>query len=200
MAPTDQPGPAADLRGDRVLLRQWRAGDRAAFAALNADPAVMEHFPAPLSGAESDAFADRIIERLERDLYGLWALEVPGDIDFAGFVGLNPLEPTDGMPFTPAVEIGWRLAQPAWGRGLACEAARLVVAYSFEEAELSDLVSMTSVTNERSRGVMARIGMAHDPSEDFDHPRVPRGHRLERHVLYRLSAAEWQAPQERAAP
>lgn len=170
---------------ERLLLRRWREEDREAFAALNADPAVMEHFPAPLSRAESDAFIDRIAPQLVERGWGLWALEVRATGAFIGFTGLAI--PRFEARFTPAVEVGWRLARDAWGFGYATEAARAALAVGFEEAGLDEIVSFTAVGNTRSRRVMHRIGMTHDEADDFDHPGLPEGHPLRRHVLYRLA-------------
>lgn len=177
------PGP--ELRGHRVLLRRWRAEDADAFAAINADPRVMEYFPDPLTPAQSAALTARIETSFEQRGYGLWALELPGSAPFAGFVGLEVLAPV--FSFAPGVEIGWRLAPEQWGRGLATEAARLVVAFAFEQLALEELVALTFVGNTRSRAVMERIGMARDPTEDFIHPSLPAGHRLSQHVLYRIA-------------
>jgi RimJ/RimL family protein N-acetyltransferase len=172
-----------ELRTDRVLLRRWRPEDRAPFASLNADPRVMEYFPILLSPEASDALVDRIDAHFARHGYGLWAAEIPGVTAFAGFVGLAI--PTFYAPFMPAVEIGWRLAAEHWGRGYATEAARAVLSFGFEEVGLSEIVSFTVPANVRSRRVMERIGMTHDPSDDFDHPALPEGHSFRRHVLYR---------------
>lgn len=177
----------AGLRTERLLLRRWRPEDRVPFAAMNADSEVMEHFPAALTRAESDAFVDRIEAGFAAHGFGLWALEVapPGELagEFIGFTGLSV--PSFEARFTPAVEVGWRLARPAWGHGYASEAARRALSAAFGEYGLPEAVSFTSVTNERSQAVMRRIGMTHDPADDFDHPRLPSGHRLRRHVLYR---------------
>ena len=171
------------LRTDRLLLRRWRDGDRAPFAALNADPAVMEYFPSPLKRADSDAFVDRIEAGFEERGYGLWALEVEQTGEFIGFTGLSV--PRFEAPFMPAVEIGWRLARSAWGHGYATEASTEVLRYAFSDLALAEVVSFTSVGNARSRAVMERIGMTHDPADDFDHPLLPHGSPLRRHVLYR---------------
>lgn len=176
----------AELRTDRLWLRRWRPGDRAPFAALNADAEVMRHFPAPLLRDESNAFADRIGLSLERDGWGLWALEVQATREFIGFTGLA--RATFEARFTPAVEIGWRLARAAWGHGYATEAARAAAGFGFEQLGCEELVSFTAVSNARSRAVMQRLGMTHDPADDFDHPRVPEGHPARRHVLYRLAS------------
>ncbi|MFC7107188.1 GNAT family N-acetyltransferase [Nonomuraea rubra] len=166
-------------------MRRWREEDRAPFAAMNADPEVMEHFPARLTRVESDELIDRIEEQFDRLGYSLWALEVRESGEFIGFTGLA-LQ-TFEAPFLPAVEIGWRLARPAWGHGYAIEAARRAARYAFEEAGLDGLISMTAERNLRSQAVMRRLGMTRDPAEDFDHPRVPKASPLRRHVLYRLT-------------
>lgn len=175
------------MRTARLVLRDWRDDDLDAFAALNADPKVMEHYPAALTRAESDAMAARIRARIrEQDGWGLWAVEVPGESPFVGFVGLQhvPFE----AHFTPAVEVGWRIAHAYWGRGYAPEAALASLDYGFGRLGLAEIISMTVPANVRSSRVMEKIGMKRDPSEDFDHPRLPEGHALRRHVLYRLRA------------
>lgn len=173
-----------ELRTDRLLLRGWRGSDRAPYAALNADPVVMEHFPAPLTRSQSDAHVDRMTAALDAQGWGLWAAEVPGETDFIGFIGLAV--PGFEAPFTPCVEVGWRLARSAWGRGYAPEGARATLAFAFDELGLDEVVSFTSVGNTKSRRVMEKIGMAHDPAEDFDHPNVPESSPIRRHVLYRI--------------
>lgn len=179
------PSRIVELRTPRVWLRAWRDTDRAPFAALNADPEVTEHFPNRLSRAQSDALADRISVGLAERGWGLWALEPTAAGTFAGFVGLEPV-PLD-VPFTPgAVEIGWRLARPWWGQGLATEAATVVLDFAFTTLKLDEVVSYTSATNLRSQAVMQRLGMTHDPTDDFDNPRIPAGHPQRRHLLYRI--------------
>jgi RimJ/RimL family protein N-acetyltransferase len=174
------------LRTDRLVLRRWRTADLDAFARMNADQRVMEFFPRTLARHESAALIARFETGFVQRGYGLWALEIPGRASLAGFVGLMPVEPE--MPFAPAVEVGWRLAPAHWGRGYATEAAGAVVRFAFEELELPSLVSFTAAINTRSRGVMERLGMEHRAGDDFDHPQLPAGHRLARHVLYRLDA------------
>ena len=174
----------AELRTERLLLRQWRDADLAPFAALNADPQVMEHFPSPLTREHSDAFAASCRERIAERGWGIWAVEVVASGEFIGFVGLN--EPRFDAHFTPAVEVGWRLARSAWGHGYATEAAEAALAYAFDELRLDEVVSFTATTNVRSQRVMQRLGMTHDESDDFDHPRVDDP-RIRRHVLYRVS-------------
>lgn len=175
----------AELRTERLLLRQWRNDDLEPFAALNADPETMRFFPEPPSRAASDALAEHARRQIEDEGWGLWAVEVVGGASFIGFVGLS--RPSFEEHFTPTVEVGWRLAREHWGRGYATEAGRAAVAYGFEEVGLEEIVSFTSELNEPSWRVMERLGMSHDPADDFEHPRVPVGHPLRPHVLYRLS-------------
>ncbi len=170
------------IETERLLLRRWRDSDREPFAALNADPLVMEHFPAALSREESDALVDRIEAGFERNGFGLWAVEASGA--FIGFTGLSV--PGFTACFTPCVEVGWRLARTAWGHGYATEAARAVLDHGFGELRLAEIVSFTAVGNLRSRAVMRRLGMTHDPADDFDHPSLPEASPLKRHVLYRV--------------
>lgn len=175
-----------ELRTERLVLRCWRAHDRAPYAALNADPEVMEHFPSTLTRAESDAHVDRIEAMFAQHGWGLWAVEVPGVAPFIGFVGLGV--PRFEAAFTPCVEVGWRLTRHAWGRGYASEGARAALTFGFGELGLAEIVSFTSTRNVRSQAVMQRIGMTHDPADDFDHPSLAPGDPLRRHVLYRLAA------------
>jgi ribosomal-protein-alanine N-acetyltransferase len=168
---------------ERLVMRRWRPSDRAPFARLNADPEVMRYFPAPLTREQSDGFVENIELAFERNGWGLWALEIWDTREFIGFTGLNL--PAFDAHFTPAVEVGWRLAREAWGHGYAIEAAHAAVQFAFDALGLAELVSFTTIGNERSRAVMRRLGMRHDPADDFDHPRVPDGP-LRRHVLYRL--------------
>ena len=146
----------------------------------------MEHFPAPLSRRQSDELIERIEAEFEANGFGLWALELRATGEFLGFAGLAV--PAFEAHFTPAVEVGWRLARSAWGNGYATEAGRAVLDFGFGEAGLSEVVSFTTVANRRSRAVMERLGMSHDPDDDFDHPGLPPGHRQRRHVLYRIAA------------
>jgi len=176
-------GAEPQLRTERLLLRRWHPADRAPLAALNADPVVMEHFPATLSATESDALIERIEQCFEARGYGLWAVEVPGETPCAGFVGLWPVEPE--LRFAPAVELGWRLARPYWGRGLACEAASAAIAFARRQ-QLSPLLAYTAARNIRSRRLMERLGMRRDPTADFEHPDIPAAHPLAAHVLYRV--------------
>lgn len=173
----------------RMVLRHWRPEDRAPFAVMNADPAVMEHFPSALSRAESDAAVDRIEAHFTKHGFGLWAVEIPGVTAFAGFIGLSI--PGFEAHFTPCVEVGWRLAREYWGKGYATEGARAAVRFGFEQLGLIEIVSFATLANARSRRVMERIGMRHSSADDFDHPPLPAGHPMRRHVLYRLTKADW---------
>jgi RimJ/RimL family protein N-acetyltransferase len=175
----------------RLRLRPWRDGDLPAFAALNADPRVMEHFPGTLSRAESDALVARNRDHFAAHGFGLWAVEVPGRAPFIGFVGLAV--PRFEGPFTPCVEVGWRFAAEHWGQGYATEAASAVLAHAFGPLGLAEVVSFTAPANRRSRRVMERLGMTRLPADDFEHPGLPEGHPLRPHVLYRLSRAAWLA-------
>jgi RimJ/RimL family protein N-acetyltransferase len=169
----------------RLLLRDWLAEDLPAFAAMNADPRVMEFLPKPLDRAESDARAAGIRDHFTRHGFGLWAVEVRGVADFIGFVGLSV--PGFEAHFTPCVEVGWRLAFEHWGLGYATEAARAALDFGFQSLALQEIVSFTVPANRRSTAVMERIGMTRAPADDFDHPTLPEGHRLRRHVLYRAT-------------
>jgi RimJ/RimL family protein N-acetyltransferase len=173
----------AELRTARLLLRRWRDADREPFAALNADPEAMRYFPATLDREQSDSLIDRQLALLDERGWGLWAVEVVGGASFVGFVGLSV--PSFEAHFTPAVEVGWRLAREHWGHGYATEAASAVLAFAFDELGLEEVVSFTTVANERSRRVMERLGMTHDPTDDFEHPALPPGHPQRPHVLYR---------------
>jgi len=178
------------LTSARLRLRPWRDEDLPAFAALNADAEVMKYMPKCLSREESDAFAARIREGLARHGFGLWAVEVLGVSEFIGFTGLSV--PSFEARFTPCVEIGWRLAREFWGFGYATEAARLALDYGFQSAGLEEIVSFTFVENLRSRRVMERLGMTYSSKDEFEHPRLPEGHRMRPHVLYRMDRAAWE--------
>jgi RimJ/RimL family protein N-acetyltransferase len=171
----------AVLRTERLTLRPWTDADRVPFAAMGQDPEVMRYFPWLLDRAASDAFVDRCMQRFADQGWGLWVVDAGG---FRGFTGLNPAPPA--LPFAPAVEVGWRLARDAWGQGFATEAARAAVSYGFDALGLDEIVSFTATINTPSLAVMQRLGMTRDPAEDFDHPAVPVGHPVRRHVLYRL--------------
>jgi len=158
---------------------------------MNSDRRVMEFFEQPLSRAQSDAMADYLQRQIDQRGFGLWAVEVPGVAPFIGFTGLQV--PRFSAHFTPCVEIGWRLAFAYWGRGYATEAARLALDHGFGPLALTDVVSFTAAANRRSRAVMERLGMRRDPADDFDHPSLPEGHPLRRHVLYRVGRGSYFA-------
>lgn len=185
------------LQTSRLLLRRWRADDLAPFAAINADPIVMEHFPATLSTADSDALLQRIEDCFEQHGYGLWAVERIAGCELIGFVGLNPVPPE--LPFAPAVEVGWRLGRDYWGQGYAGEAARAALDFGFRRLALNEIVSFTARVNVRSRRLMERLGMSRDPAEDFEHPLLPEGHQLRPHAVYRISRADRVSGEGRVA-
>jgi RimJ/RimL family protein N-acetyltransferase len=175
-----------EILTSRLKLRAWKASDRQPFAAMNADRNVMEYFPKRLTRVESDELV-KFIERHFRERgYGLWAVEVIDGAPFVGFVGLNYV--TFDAPFTPATEIGWRLGHEFWGKGYASEAGLASLNFAFQELKLPEVISFTTATNLPSQRVMQRIGMDRDTKEDFNHPALPEGHPLRRHVLYRLAA------------
>lgn len=177
------------LTTERLILRRWRETDCEPFAHLNADPRVMEFMPACLGRAESDQLVDRIDCHFAKHGFGLYVAELRAERSFAGFIGLSI--PSFNAAFMPAVEIGWRLGYEHWGKGLATEGAHAVVRYGFETLGLDGLVSFTTPLNLRSLRVMEKLGLTHDPSEDFEHPNVEMGHWLRPHLLYRISRAQW---------
>ncbi|WPZ33417.1 GNAT family N-acetyltransferase [Thalassobaculum sp. OXR-137] len=187
MSPTGLP-----IETERLILRPWRESDFASFAALNADRQVMEHFPDTLNRAQSDALALRMKERIETEGLGFFAVEVKGGPGFIGMVG--PSVPAYGaeLPCGPCTEVGWRLSRDAWGKGYASEAAVASLDFAFGVLGREEVVAFTAVQNARSQAVMRRIGMTRDESGDFDHPLLPAGHRLLRHVLYRISRKTWE--------
>ena len=175
----------------RLVLRGFTPADYGPFAAINADPVVMEHYPTALTREQSYAFADRITDTWSREGLGLWAVQHRHTDRFVGYIGLWPV-PADVQSTIGAgsgVEVGWRLAASAWGQGLATEGAREAVRFGFDDLGLAEIVSFTTVGNSRSRAVMRRLGMKHDHARAFDHPALEQGHPLRRHVLYRLAAS-----------
>ncbi len=187
--------PSITLRTPRLLLREWRDEEGDAFAAMFDDPEVMEF----LLPAEDRAAVDAIIARIARHFaehgFGWWAAEAPGVAPFIGFIGLAHVN--FEAHFTPAVEIGWRLARRHWGQGYATEGARAALEAGFTQLGLDEIVSLAVPANTRSRRVMERIDMTHDAADDFDHPRLAEGHPWRRHVLYRISRARWQRARTR---
>jgi len=184
------PAPVA-LHTKRCVLRQWQQSDIAPWAAMNADAEVRRHFPGLLTPDQALAEAGRCRDAIAQRGWGMWALDLPGVMPFAGFVGLNV--PHYEAPFVPAVEIGWRLPRAAWGCGYASEAARAALEFAFTRLAVPEVVAITVPGNEASRRVMARLGMVRDEAGDFDHPRIEAGHPLRRHLLYRIAAASQPA-------
>jgi RimJ/RimL family protein N-acetyltransferase len=178
-----------ELETERLRLRQWTDADLEPFAALNADPDVMAYFPETLERSASNATARKIRALIAQHGWGFWAVEVKREHPFIGFVGLH--EPEADLPFSPCVEVGWRLAATHWGRGYATEAARKALRFAFDHQNLEEVVAFTAVGNWRSRKVMARLQMVE--SETFDHPEIPEGHPLRQHVLYRLGRDAWRS-------
>jgi RimJ/RimL family protein N-acetyltransferase len=179
---------------ERLLLRRWRDEDRQHFRKLNADQRVMEFMPGLLPPQASDELIERSELHFERHGFGPFAAELYPERKLLGFIGLSV--PAFDAPFMPAVEIGWRLDADYWGRGLATEGARAVVRFGFDVAGLESIVSFTVPENLRSRRVMEKLGMEHNPSDDFEHPRLPEGHPLRHHVLYRLHRQAWLLPSQ----
>src|SRR5262249_24407065 len=161
--------------------RSFRDTDLEGLAALCADPEVMRYFPETLDRAAASALGERIKAHFDRHGFGPWSVEIKGETAYAGFVGL--MVPTFDAHFTPCVEVGWRLAQRHWGQGYATEGAHVALAHGFGVLGRDEIVSMTVPANRRSRAVMERLGMRRDPADDFDHPNLPEGHMLRRHVL-----------------
>ena len=180
------------VRTERLLLREWREADKAPFAALNADPVVMRHFPSTLTTEESNTMVDLLVAGWQQRGYGLWAVERVDTGDFIGFIGLS--SPRWTTSFTPCVEVGWRLAASQWGNGFAPEGARAALHHAFTHLELpnDEVVSFTTTLNTNSRRVMEKIGMVHHPDDDFDHPALPDWPE-KRHVLYRIGRTQWEA-------
>jgi RimJ/RimL family protein N-acetyltransferase len=169
---------------ENVSLRQWLDSDLEPYAAMNCDPEVMRYFPALLDRQQTAASLTRQRGLIDQRGWGLWAVDV--DRSFAGFTGLA--FPGFEADFMPCVEIGWRLRHEYWGRGVATRAARQALAYGFDVLKLSEIVSFTAVVNARSRRLMERLDFLQDIAGDFDHPSIPEGHEVRRHVLYRKQA------------
>jgi ribosomal-protein-alanine N-acetyltransferase len=177
------------LRTRRLVLRPWTAADREPFAAMNADREVRRFFPSLQTRAESDASADFLSAQFERTAYGPWAVEIPGTVPFAGFVGF--WETNLDAPPRGRVEIGWRLARACWGNGYATEAARAALDFGFREGGLAEIVAFVVPENRASRRVMEKIGLREVPNGSFEHPRVSEGHPLRLHLTYSLDSAGW---------
>jgi 3-dehydroquinate dehydratase / shikimate dehydrogenase len=175
--------PAPTIKTERLILRQWENTDLLPFAAMNADPIVMEYFPAPLSNEESNQFANKIQKELSEEEFGLWAVEIPNISPFIGFIGLHRAD--FDADFCPCIEIGWRLAKEYWGKGYATEGAKAVLEYAFNTLKLNEVLSFTATINDRSQKVMRRIGMEHDLTGSFEHSMVSENSPIKPHVLYR---------------
>ncbi len=181
------------VRTKRLILRPWQDSDLEPFAQLNADPRVREYFPGILSREESDASVKLTSAHIEKCGWGFWAASLIQTGEFIGFIGLEDVHFSAPFnEFTPAVEIGWRLAFSHWGKGYATEGARGALQYGFDHLKLDEIVSFTTVKNMRSRHVMEKIGMTHNPKDDFNHPKLSEGHPLRRHVLYRITQLKWR--------
>jgi len=178
------------IEAPRLILRSWREADLPAFAALNADTRVMQYLPGLLSREQSDHLARVIQQTISERGFGLWAAELRERSQFIGFIGL--WIPRFEAHFTPCVEIGWRLAREHWGHGYGTEGAAAALRYGFERLNLAEIVSFTTISNQRSWRVMQRIGMSHSPADDFDHPAFPVGHPLRPHLLYRVTRERWK--------
>ena len=174
------------LETARLILRPWRDSDRAPFAEMNADPAVMNYFPAPMTRAESDAALARFQAAYDRDGFGFLVAELRSTGAFAGIIGAQTMRDVVPNLPQPAVEIGWRLPRAFHGQGLATEGARATVAFCFNQLNLPEVVAITALGNRASRRIMEKLGMTHRPELDFDHPRMPSGHAHQRHTLYQL--------------
>lgn len=176
------------VQTSRLVLRQWCSEDRPLFAAMNADLKVMEYFPNVLSFEQSNQLVDRFSRDIDANGWGFWAAERLDSAEFIGFIGINYTP--DGLPFSPCVDIGWRLASEHWGNGFATEGAIGAMSYAFNEAGLEELVSMTPITNLASERVMQKLGMTKH-QENFLHPKVNQGDPLQEHVLYSLNRQQW---------
>ncbi|MEH0070809.1 GNAT family N-acetyltransferase [Pannonibacter sp. Pt2-lr] len=181
------------IETERLVLRPWRDEDLEPFAALCGDPEVMRYFVKPLSIDETQALITRLREKEEADGFCFRPVVRKADGAFIGMAGLSRPQFPAPVPFAPCVEIGWRFVRSAWGRGYASEAAQAWLRFGFETLLLDEIVAFTAELNVPSQKVMQRLGMSHDPADDFDHPSVPEDHRLLRHVLYRLSRENWKA-------
>lgn len=176
------------LNTDRLLLRQWKTSDFPIFAALNADQQVMKYFPKPLDQTESDAMAKKCMSLIATKGWGFWAIELQASGEFIGLTGLHEPKPT--FPFSPCIEVGWRLHKDFWGNGYATEAATAALKYAFEVIKTNAVLSFTATANTRSKAVMTRIGMC-NTHQNFNHPELPNNHALSEHALYRITKPAW---------
>jgi ribosomal-protein-alanine N-acetyltransferase len=177
-----------ELETDNLKLRQWLPSDYAPFAELNTDSEVMAFYPNTLNKSESNAFAQKLESLISKRGWGFWAVDLKAENCFIGFVGLH--KPEAKLPFTPCIEIGWRLSKKYWGYGFATEGAHAALKYAFEALFLEEVVSFTSLNNTRSKAVMQRLNMV-DTNQNFEHPNIPLGHQLREHVLYKITKEQW---------
>jgi RimJ/RimL family protein N-acetyltransferase len=177
-----------EFNTERLAFRAWQDQHRAPFAAMNADPEVMHHFPALLTAEQANAVIDVWRQQFQERGWSNWAVELLGTGEFVGFIGLSV--PRRQLPFSPCVEIGWRLRRDAWGKGFATEGAKECLRVGFEKLKLEEVVSFTALTNIPSVRVMQRIGMF-NANADFEHPAVPEGHALRPHCLFRITRTQW---------
>ena len=182
------PVQAIEFNTERLAFRAWQDEHRAPFAAMNADTEVMRYFPAALTAEQSNAGIDIWLRQFADQGWSNWAVELRDTGEFIGFIGLTV--PRRQLPFSPCVEIGWRLARPYWHRGYASEAARVALRFGFVDLHLEEIVAFTTLGNARSQAVMSRLGMRRT-AENFQHPALPEGHALREQCLYRLTRREW---------
>lgn len=180
------------LETQRLLLRQWKESDLLPYSQLNANADVMRYFPSVLSQAQSDAQVERLRQIIDNNGWGFWAVELKETGQFIGFVGLHRQEQNSGIPNAPLVEIGWRLDEPFWRKGYASEAANAALNYAFTQLGVACVYAFTALPNQPSQQVMKKIGMI-NTNHDFDHPKIEKGHPLERHCLYRITQQQWLA-------
>lgn len=185
--------PKTIITTPRLILREWSEADLEPFAAMNADPRVMEHFPGVNTFEESQKEYQRVLVGFQKHNYSWWVASQKGEDNFMGFIGLRHID--FKAAFTPAVEVAWRLAYPYWGHGYATEGALASLHYGFETLNLPSIISITAQVNLRSQAVMKRIGLHHIPAFDFDHPKLPKEHRLSRHVFYKITREQWKQGQ-----
>jgi RimJ/RimL family protein N-acetyltransferase len=174
------------LETPRLTLRRWQEADRAPFADMNADPVVMHYFATPMTREQSDEAIDRYLAAFDRAGFSFFAATQRDTSALIGTIGLQTMRDVVPNLPQPAVEIGWRLARSAQGKGFATEGARAIVDFAFNQLGLNEVVAITALPNRASRHVMEKLGMTHRPELDFDHPRVPEGHQYQRHTLYSL--------------
>jgi len=177
------------LKTERLILRPWEERDLKPFSHINCDPQVMEFYPHLLNYDESAALMHKMIADFSLRGYGFWAVEKQISSTFIGYIGLNYWDLQ--MPFSPCIDIGWRLSSKEWGHGYAIEGATAALDFGFQIIQLEEIVAMATSGNIRSHRVMQKLGMKSDPQENFEHPKVPKGDPLSLRLLYRLSKQEW---------